>query len=847
VSFTRGHFFAGADPHAGSEVLRVGKTGPISANAPLRRGMALSSNNMRITALAGLLLAPLCGYSQSARSAVFLFGPAGADAARQAARTAVAVSRHWLSRPGSAAELCRSGSVDPLALDAKTPNKSIEPAFLAAARESRDSDPETFLNSLDRAAQSLAGRPGLRILIAIVETPPLSSDAETQLQRTIDFCKSNSVRVVVLDPAAVPSKYASHTLLGLGEATGGALIRDAKALEAAVVIASAGSNTAESAYAAPFAAEPVIAANLPNLPADLPVHTRFMRISPRNSLSFGVQVSVSAGQGGITTVEGGPNIEDTTGPMRGLFLVESPVNALHFDIDDNSGEYTARARMTQIARNAAGKIVWQASKPVTLHGPLKKLDARRAGNIYYLREVVLPAGRYTLEATVEDLIAGKTGGVREPLRTGMGTPGFTVSDALLVRPFNAAGDKLEADQILAYDGNAISPLLDPVFRANQPFTLQIYLIVYPDIYGSQPQMSLEILRNGHVVGRSALPFGDKIRNESVEGGSMGMVGEQKHEFPYLATLRGVELGPGDYEARITVRQGRNALTRPVSFRVAGSERTAVLASDGPGAAAAATPSSADEDVEVTLPEVDPVHLAAEAGALAVPEQKQLWEEATGSALSFSSRLPNFRCNRETHRLTAPVRNAERFSQTDTFIEEMTYESPRESYRTLEVNGQKSSMQRDALKGVRSRGEFGSMLKSIFRSEAAAKYNWAGRALTGGVLCDVFDVDVPVERSNFILTFNLRQEVAGFHGRVFLDQDNGLVRRIVLQGIGLPRDFGLQSPTFSLEYGMVRITGQDYLLPLRSVLQVRQGKQVVRNETTFRDYRKFEASSEIKFQ
>ena len=105
-----------------------------------------------------------------------------------------------------------------------------------------------------------------------------------------------------------------------------------------------------------------------------------MRISPRNSLSFGMQVSVSAGQGGITTVEGGPNIEDTTGPMRGLFLVESPVNALHFDIDDNSGEYTARARMTQIARNASGKIVWQASKPVTLHGPLKKLDARREGN-----------------------------------------------------------------------------------------------------------------------------------------------------------------------------------------------------------------------------------------------------------------------------------------------------------------------------------------------------------------------------------------------------------------------------------------------------------------------------------
>jgi len=761
---------------------------------------------MRPAGLVWLLIAPLCiairaaDPAPPARSAIFLFGPAGAEAGRQAARTVMAVSRHWLSEPGSTAELRRSGSVDALPLEAKTPAKTIEPAFLNAAREARDTDPDTFLNALDRAAQALAGRPGLRILVTVVETPPLSADAETQLKQTIDFCKANLIRVVVLDPAAVPSKYASHSFQALGQATGGALIRDPRALEATVLIASAGSKTAESAYAAPVADEPVTTAALPDLPTGLPVHTRFMRTSPGGSQSFGVQMSVGAGRGGMTEVDGGPNIEQTTGPMRGLFLVESPVNALHFDIDDNAGTYTARARVTQIARNAAGKVVWRASKPVTMHGPLNKLAARRVGNIYYMREVVLPAGRYTLEATVEDLIAGKTGGVREPLRTGMGAPGFTVSDALMVRPFDGAGDKFEADQLLQYDGNAISPLLDPVFHAGQPFTLQIYVVVYPDSYGPQPQMSLEILRHGKVVGRSALPFTDKVRNEAGDGGSMGVASEQKHEFPYLATLRGVELSPGEYEARITVRQGKNALTRPVSFRVLGNERTAVLASAGPNAMALRTDHDDAEDAEVTLPEVDPVHLSADAGAPAAAEQQKLWDEATASALSYSTRLPNFRCNRETRRLTAPVKSAEKFTQTDTFIEELTYESPKETYRMLEVNGVKSSMHRDSLKGVHSRGEFGSMLKSIFRPEAAAKYKWSGRAMTGGVLCDVFDADVPVERSNFILTFNLRQEIAGFHGRVFVDEESGLVRRIVLQGGGLPKDFGLQSPRFPSNTG-----------------------------------------------
>ena len=327
---------------------------------------------------------------------------------------------------------------------------------------------------------------------------------------------------------------------------------------------------------------------------------------------------------------------------------------------------------------------------------------------------------------------------------------------------------------------------------------------------------------------------------------MGSAGEQKHEFPYLATLRGVQLGGGDYEARVTVRQGNVALTRPVTFHVVGNERTVVLASAGPSPAAA-TAGAAEEEGEVTLPEVDPVHLAADSGAPAAGELQRLWGEATASALSYSARLPNFRCNRETRRLTAPVRGSERFREADSIIEELTYEGGKETYKTMEVNGEKSSMRRDALKGVQSRGEFGSMLKSIFRPEAAAKYQWAGRAMSGGALCDVFDVDVPVSRSNFILTFNLRQEIAGFHGRVFIDEESGLVRRVVLEGGGLPKDFLLQSPTFSLEYGMVRIASDDYLLPLRSVLQVRQGKQVVRNETQFRDYRKFEAASQIKFQ
>lgn len=49
---------------------------------------------------------------------------------------------------------------------------------------------------------------------------------------------------------------------------------------------------------------------------------------------------------------------------------------------------------------------------------------------------------------------------------------------------------------------------------------------------------------------------------------------------------------------------------------------------------------------------------------------------------------------------------------------------------MELNGEKSSIEPDALRGVRSRGEFGALLNSVFGPEVAAQYKWTGRAITG---------------------------------------------------------------------------------------------------------------------
>ena len=52
---------------------------------------------------------------------------------------------------------------------------------------------------------------------------------------------------------------------------------------------------------------------------------------------------------------------------------------------------------------------------------------------------------------------------------------------------------------------------------------------------------------------------------------------------------------------------------------------------------------------------------------------------------------------------------EELKESDIFKEEIVYEDGRESYQTVEVNGLKSDKTRSQLKGVHSRGEFGTML------------------------------------------------------------------------------------------------------------------------------------------
>jgi len=803
-----------------------------------------------------LLLAVFCAPLLHAEPGLlsFVFGPSSPEAARSGARAAAATARHWLQTAGAEVELRRSGSPDAQGIEAAKDSREMEETFLDAAMATRDADPHSFLLTLDSAAQSAGSHPGIRVVVAALNSPSFSIDGERTLENLGRICQAHGVRVLVLDVADDAKHVPSTALKALASKTGGAWVRQAKDLEPQVAMAMVTppkEKTAPAAPAAPAELAPKPAEDTPsagfNIPFAIPVHVRLLRVSAAPSKSEG-----SAGHGSdfgepfvlvsaldFSVVSDGASMEDTSWPndphepLKGLVTVESPLTAFRFDKDETAGAYQGHARITAIVRDAKGEAIWTGQKDVNLHGPLARLAKRREGSIFFMRAVTLIGqGPFTVEAKVEDLVGQTTGTITAPVRIGRNAPGLAATDALVVRPVRGSADAFDADQVLSYEGDALSPVLDPVYHGDQPVDMQIYLRLYADIRATPLDMSMEVLNEGKVAGRMTLPFKGTPPDSAHEGAAK--------EFPYLVNMKGARLTAGDYQGVISIHQGKDVIKRIVAFKVVGGG-SAQAAATGPQTSAAA-----DEAETIVLPEIETATVDASGAKMRDIDQKQLWEAAAKNAMGYLAQLPNFRCIQETHRFTAPAKTPDQLKEADFYQNELIFEDGKERYRRLETNGEKADTAPSEDKGVASRNEFGTMLHGLFDPDVGATYHWAGRSMTLGVLCQVFEFQVSRAKSNFVLHSGSNVAAAAYTGRVFIDENTGMVRRLTIEGGELPKDFQLQSPAISLDYGMVKIGEKDYLLPLRSVLQLRRAKLFVRNESVFRGYRKFQAESQIKF-
>jgi hypothetical protein len=233
---------------------------------------------------------------------------------------------------------------------------------------------------------------------------------------------------------------------------------------------------------------------------------------------------------------------------------------------------------------------------------------------------------------------------------------------------------------------------------------------------------------------------------------------------------------------------------------------------------------------------------------ALEEQKKILAEAREYALNYTKRLPDFLCTQVTRRYADPS-GTEFWQQQDVLTARLSYTEHHENYKLVLVNNHVIANDRpyQSVGGAISTGEFGTMMQEIFDPETEADFRWERWGKLRGRIMHVFAYRVIKARSKWHVTYqNTDDIVPAYHGLIYVDRDVPSVSRITLEA-ELPPDFPLQQVTDTLDYDLAPIGSQEYMLPLKAVVRMRQGKLLVKNDVEFRLYRKFTAEAQISFE
>ncbi len=235
-------------------------------------------------------------------------------------------------------------------------------------------------------------------------------------------------------------------------------------------------------------------------------------------------------------------------------VVEVPLAPVDFVIDKKKKTFAQRLTTLAVLKDAERRVVDRFSDEYPLSGPLDQLDALKQSNAVLRRTVPLPPGRYTLESASQVKGTGKTSVERASFEVPAAGDGPHLSSLCLLRRADPLpADAPASDDPFRYEGARLVPHLGgPVSQAATP-TLSFFARVYPAAGGEPPRLTLDLVREGKVVGRAEPP----LPPPDASGGIAYVGGVPSGGFP-----------PGSYEVRLTLTQGTARVTESTRFDLA---------------------------------------------------------------------------------------------------------------------------------------------------------------------------------------------------------------------------------------------------------------------------------------
>lgn len=520
-----------------------------------------------------------------------------------------------------------------------------------------------------------------------------------------------------------------------------------------------------------------------------------------------------------------------TGQVTGELVYQIPISALEAEENSSNKVFRLRFGVVALFRDTSGKVILKLSREIGHEGAQDALERAKASNYFVTQSFQVPPGAYTIEMATVDAVNSKSSVLRMPVSFVADTGGLDLGGPIVVERLDPVGALSETDP-LRYEKTRVLP---SVAAAQDGFSinlkkqdgLPLFFLIRPVAAGAKPELKLEIRRNGEAFSALIVPLPES---------------KAAIEIPYVATLPTAALGGGKFQLLAKLTQGDATVERKLDFVIEGEPRILPKSQGKTTSGSAATPAEEESNLPVTDLIAAPLHADMRPK---LEDEARILDGARKRALEYAANLPNFVCMQVTRRFEQPTgKPTDIWKELDNLSEQLTYVDGHENYQ--KINGAQRG--NDMGRGVLSAGEFGTMLRMVFRAESKAEIKWHDLEVENGKKLHVFEYSIPRATSQYMVkpNHNAAAVAVAAKGTVTVDEETYQIRRIQLAAVDLPKKFPFQESVIEVEYDVFSIGEQFSLLPKRATVRVTAGKKVNRNAIEYLNYRKWGGTSELKF-
>lgn len=259
----------------------------------------------------------------------------------------------------------------------------------------------------------------------------------------------------------------------------------------------------------------------------------------------------------------------------------------------------------------------------------------------------------------------------------------------------------------------------------------------------------------------------------------------------------------------------------------------------------------DEELKRALEEAERRRQDPEATKLpSEQEAADVLEKARQNTLALLADMPDFVVKQLITRSEAYAGTGN-WKPYDNLIIAVSYSTEKgEQYKVLSKNGtpvnSETSNNYFGLDGATSGGEFVEDLNKIFKPESKTQFSVVTTDVLRGRRTVVYQYEIALANNKDggvgLKGANYQSSPAGEKGRIWIDRETPRVLRIEYQLTDIAPTFPVKAVTKYIDYDMVVISGEKYLLPIvsdfRGTVQSLDTRFESRNVIRFKNYQKF---------